>query len=341
MHPVRFVSSLSEFKEVYRSLPSRSSLFVHADTHTGNLCWPLIKKHFPDAVLVESVPGEEHKNLDQVQKLWNRLLDLQADRKSLFVNLGGGVVSDLGGFAASTFKRGIPYINIPTTLLAMVDAAIGGKTGINYAGAKNQIGTVYFPLEVIIFPGFLQTLPEAEFKSGLAEMFKHGLIADAEYFRQMQSYSQFPLEHLIRRSVEIKSDIVRRDTHEKKLRQLLNFGHTAGHALEGFFQQIGRPVTHGHAVALGMIAEGWLSVQTTGLPRPALEEIRSALQMHFDTSPVQHIDIDRVMELMRLDKKNIRNQVHFTLLRDIGKGVPAVRVDDTLIRESLAYLQSL
>ncbi|NPA43025.1 MAG: 3-dehydroquinate synthase [Chlorobi bacterium] len=323
MHPVEYLRTPVEFVPRLRELASRATkLFILTDSRTRRYCLPILGDLPPGTRVFEIPPGENSKSPEYVSRLWDAMFDSGADRKSVWINLGGGVVSDLGGFAASTYKRGIPYYNIPTSLLAMTDAALGGKTGINYRGAKNQIGTIVPPRSVWIYPPFVHTLPRSEFMSGLAEMLKHGLIADANYFRQTAKYPLYPLEDLIRRSVEIKSRITEADPHEGGMRQLLNFGHTFGHALEAWFGAHGIPLTHGHAVALGMMIESLMSVEETGLPYSEYLEIRRVLESLYDPSPLKRIpSFDALLPYMRADKKNTGDRINFVLLERIGKAV--------------------
>ena len=344
MHDILFFDTPDDFKKLntFVNNLSYTRKFIITDKNTSVNCLPPVHSLFDFTYTeIRLNPGEEFKNLNTVRGIWDTLFRHDADRKSLIINLGGGVITDTGGFAASTFKRGITYINMPTSLLAMVDAALGGKTGINYEGIKNQIGTVYEPERVIIYPGFLKTLPEKEFYSGLAEMFKHGLIADAGYYFQMKHYKREPLMELIRRSVEIKITIVNHDKDDFGLRQLLNFGHTVGHALEAYMQEISRPVTHGHAVAAGMIAEAMISLERAGLPHSAFQDIKNTLSKIYDLSPFREIDINKVRDYMKFDKKNTGGEIKFSLLKEIGTGIYGQTVDKYLIIKSLEYLKTI
>ena len=300
-------------------------LFVLTDETTYKKCWPVISG-FPSMQQSEHIvigATDEHKSIETLISVWTELSQKGGTRHSLLVNLGGGMVTDLGGFAASTFKRGIPYINIPTTLLAMVDAAVGGKTGINFNGLKNEIGTFSIPEKVIIDPRFLNHLPVRERMSGFAEMIKHGLLSNREYLTRLlnlehQEMTQEYMLELIRRSVTIKNEIVTRDPREQGLRKVLNFGHTIGHAIESLSITRGTPLLHGEAVALGLVAELYLSVKEKGFPEEIYREVRNFVKQHYPPYPLMD-HVDTLYELMLHDKKNERWGVNFTLLSGIGE----------------------
>ena len=280
--------------------------------------------------------GEQYKNLQTVQRIWRTLMKHHADRNALLINLGGGVITDLGGFAASTYKRGIRFINVPTTLLAMVDAAIGGKTGIDFGGAKNQIGTFAQAEEVLIDLVFLKTLPEREILSGMAEMLKYGFIADPNLLQvNEENYKDFIL-----RAGEIKRDIVAKDPTEKGLRKVLNFGHTIGHAIESHCLTTDYPLLHGEAVALGMRAALWLSVQQCGLDEKTLQNFEKQMPMLLLEAEINlsETDIEPVLGYLSHDKKNKGEKPQFVLLEAVGKPVLDVEIELELIRESLAYI---
>lgn len=281
-------------------------------------------------------PGERHKNLQTVQRIWKTLMRHHADRNALLVNLGGGVITDLGGFAASTFKRGIKFINIPTTLLGMIDAAIGGKTGIDFGGGKNQIGSFAEPLGVIVDPVFLETLDEREIFSGLAEMLKYGFVTDANLLNvNLENYQQF-----ITRCGEIKREIVAKDPKEKGLRKILNFGHTLGHAIESHCLTTDYPLLHGEAVTLGMLAVLWLSVKQCGLDNKVLQDFEKQLPMLLSEAEIglSEADVERVMDNLSFDKKNKGEKPQFVLLEAVGKPVWDEEVDDDLVRQALRYV---
>ena len=299
-------------------------IFIVADKHTVLFCDRLFEKvdWLPSHVTVLDC-GEENKSVESVSRIWRMLSKQGARRSSILVCVGGGVVTDLGGFAASTFKRGMRCINVPTTLLAQVDASLGGKTGFNFNGLKNEIGTFSIPEKVIIDTRFLNHLPVRERMSGFAEMIKHGLLSNREYLIRLlnlehQETTQEYMLELIRRSVTIKNEIVTRDPREQGLRKVLNFGHTIGHAIESLSIMQGSPLLHGEAVALGLVAELYLSVKEKGFPEEIYREVRNFVKQHYPPYPLMN-HVDTLYELMLHDKKNERWGVNFTLLSGIGE----------------------
>ncbi|MBR1514716.1 MAG: 3-dehydroquinate synthase [Bacteroidales bacterium] len=280
--------------------------------------------------------GEQHKNLQSVQRIWKTLMKYHADRNALIINLGGGVITDLGGFAASTYKRGIRFINIPTTLLAMVDAAIGGKTGIDFGGGKNQIGTFAEAEDVLIHPDYLITLPQRELLSGLAEMLKYGFIADPELLQvNLENCKQFIL-----RCGDIKREIVEKDPIEKGLRKILNFGHTLGHAIESHCLTTDRPLLHGEAVALGMGAALWLSEMKFGLDAAVLQHFENQLKMLLSETEISlsEADVEPILNYLVHDKKNNDDKPQFVLLEAVGKPIWDVEVAPKWVEEALLYI---
>lgn len=299
-------------------------IFIVADKHTVLFCDRLFEKvdWLPSHVTVLDC-GEENKSVESVSRIWMMLSKQGARRSSILVCVGGGVVTDLGGFAASTFKRGMRCINVPTTLLAQVDASLGGKTGFNFNGLKNEIGTFSIPEKVIIDTRFLNHLPVRERMSGFAEMIKHGLLSNREYLIRLlnlehQETTQEYMLELIRRSVTIKNEIVTRDPREQGLRKVLNFGHTIGHAIESLSIMQGSPLLHGEAVALGLVAELYLSVKEKGFPEEIYREVRNFVKQYYPPYPLMN-HVDTLYELMLHDKKNERWGVNFTLLSGIGE----------------------
>jgi 3-dehydroquinate synthase len=319
-------------------LSNASQIFILTDENVAPFWLPEVAYwlHCDPAVDIIIKSGEEHKNLQTVQRIWKTLLKHHADRNALLINLGGGVVTDLGGFAASTYKRGIKFINIPTTLLSMVDAAIGGKTGIDFGGGKNQIGTFAEAEEVIIDPVFLSTLPRRELFSGMAEMLKYGFIADANLLKaNLENYQEYIL-----RCGEIKREIVAQDPTEKGLRKILNFGHTIGHAIESHCLTMDYPLLHGEAVALGMAAALWLSVQQCGLDKKVLKDYEKQLPMLLAEAELNltEADIAPMLSYLALDKKNKGDKPQFVLLEAVGKPVRDVEVDAEEARNALTYV---
>ena len=319
-------------------LTNASQVFILTDENVAPFWLPEVAHwlHCDSAVDIVVKVGEQHKNLQTVQRIWKTLMKHHADRNALMINLGGGTITDLGGFAASTYKRGIKFINVPTTLLAMVDAAIGGKTGIDFGGAKNQIGTFAEAEEVLIKPVFLSTLPEREILSGMAEMLKYGFIADSKLLEiNLENYQQH-----IARCGEIKREMVKNDPFEKGPRQVLNFGHTLGHAIESHCLTTDAPLLHGEAVALGMLAALWLSVQQCGLDEKVMHDYEQRLPMLLSEAQVDlsEADIEPIMAFLAHDKKNKGEKPRFVLLEAVGRPVWGVAVDDDAIKKALEYI---
>ncbi|MEL1244268.1 3-dehydroquinate synthase [Flavobacterium sp. DGU11] len=314
-----------------------SGIFILADTNTSQYCLPNFLAQVATELPIEIIEieaGEVNKSIETCIEVWHALTDLGADRKGIIINLGGGVVTDLGGFAASTFKRGMDFINVPTTLLAMVDASVGGKTGVDLGVVKNQVGIINNPIAVLIDTQFLETLPQPEMRSGLAEMLKHGLIADEKYwnnFSDLTGLTTDDLGALIHWSVEIKNTIVAQDPNEKGIRKVLNFGHTMGHAIESQFLNSATPLLHGEAVAIGMVLESYFSMAKGFISKEEYEVIKSAIISIFGTTDFTSNDIESIIALLVHDKKNERGKVQFVLLEGIGKAVINQEVENILI----------
>ena len=304
-----------------------SKIFLLADKHTNECCTPIVLSVLATDIpleIIEIEAGETHKHIDTCTQVWYALSELGADRKSLLINIGGGVVTDLGGFVASTYMRGIPFINIPTSLLAMVDASVGGKTGVDLGALKNLVGVINNPKGVLIYPDFLATLPTEELRSGMAEMFKHGLISDEGYWHKMCNLSELTEAHLgslIYESVVIKNEVVTQDPTEKGLRKTLNYGHTLGHAIESYcLQNPNRErLLHGEAIAIGMVLATYLSVKELGFPMDKCDQVKAVLGEYFKKQDFTYEEITDICQLMRFDKKNVGGNVHFVLLEAIGK----------------------
>ena len=319
-----------------------SKLFILVDETTNEFCLPkllpLLEVEIPIEI-IEIEAGEEMKNISTCVEIWSILADLGADRKSALLNLGGGVITDLGGFVASTFKRGIDFINIPTTLLGMVDAAIGGKNGVDLGALKNQIGVINAPKLVLIDTDFLETLPQNHMKSGLAEMLKHGLIYDKKYwnqFKDLQDLNFDDLDQLIHRSVEIKNEIVCQDPTENGIRKALNFGHTLGHAIESHFLETEKPLLHGEAIAIGMILESYISKEKKLITEEEYIEIKSTLLAIFEKQFFTQNDIDSIVNLLIHDKKNEYGKVQFALIENIGTIILNQYTDNEVIINGFA-----
>ncbi len=318
-----------------------STKVILVDENTEQHCLPLIRDRvlmLKDAAVIRMKAGEENKSMATCEMIWKELTSLHADRRTLLVNLGGGVVCDIGGFAASVFLRGIDFVNIPTSLLAMVDSSVGGKTGVNFAGLKNQVGTFTRPASVFISPVWLRTLPERETRSGFAEMIKHALISSHDKWEDTRKHEQLAgIDWIpsIRDSVILKNRIVNADFHDRHKRKTLNFGHTIGHALESLSMEH-VPMRHGEAIAFGMIGEIFLSQQIMQFPADSANAVCAFIRQHFGTMPFE-ADKNKVLEKMMSDKKNESNQVHVVLLKDIGQ--PVVKpVSTDMIFQALDFI---
>jgi len=292
--------------------------------------------------ILEIESGEIHKTIETCTSLWNVLSELGADRKSLLINLGGGVITDLGGFVASTFKRGIEYINVPTSLLAMVDASVGGKTGVDLDHLKNQVGVINTGAMVLIDTTFLQTLPVNQIRSGLAEMLKHGLINSRTYWENIKSQALLNtnnLDSLIYESVQIKHAIVTEDPTEKGLRKTLNFGHTLGHAIESYYltHPDKETLLHGEAIGIGMILESYISHKLLSLPENDLKDITETINAIYDHVDIKTDDYNSIIDLLKFDKKNEHGKIQFVLLNIIGGCKINCEVANELIIDSLNY----
>lgn len=301
-----------------------SKIFILVDEHTNEHC---LSKFLPNVAtevtieIIEIEAGEALKNITTCVEIWSILSDLGADRKSLVINLGGGVITDIGGFVASTFKRGIDFINVPTTLLGMVDASIGGKNGVDLGNLKNQIGVINVPQMLLIDTSFLATLSQREMRSGLAEMLKHGLIFDKAYWTRFLDLSTIDfadLDDLIHRSIAIKNDIVKQDPTENGIRKALNFGHTLGHGIESHFLESETPLLHGEAIAIGMILESYIAMEKGMLSKEEYYEIKYVLTEIYEHFDFSDDDVKSIQNLLIHDKKNEYGKVQFALLKNIG-----------------------
>ncbi|RZJ68330.1 MAG: 3-dehydroquinate synthase [Flavobacterium sp.] len=305
---------------------NHSGIFILTDSNTNESCLPDFMARLETEAQIEILeiePGELQKSIDTCVSIWNILTEYGADRKSLIINLGGGVITDLGGFVASTFKRGIDFIHVPTTLLAMVDASVGGKNGVDLGSLKNQIGTINTPELLLIDTAFLGSLPQNQMRSGLAEMLKHGLIFDKSYWEKFLDLGQLDFadfDELIYRSIEIKNEIVTQDPTEKGIRKALNFGHTLGHAIESHFLESDekQELLHGEAIAAGMILEGYVSMRLGLLSQSEYNQIKSAIKSVFEDIEFTPSDLETVLSLLKHDKKNEYGTVLFALLDGIG-----------------------
>ncbi len=340
---VQYLISENSLKQSAKYFAAYPSIFILIDENTEKYCLNVLQKQLPELKIrgyIKIPSGESEKNLDRASFIWKKLTNLDANRDSLLINLGGGVITDMGGFCAGTFKRGIDFINIPTTLLAQVDAAIGGKTGINFMSIKNQVGLFYDPKAVIVDSVFLKTLDDKYWQSGLAEIIKYALIMDRELWKMldMRRYSEIDdWNKIITRSAKDKIDIVRYDKLEKGIRKNLNFGHTIGLALESLFLKRGKNITHGQAIAAGMICESWISSKMTELECENVEEIIKMIDRNFDRLEISEKDIPEIIDIMRQDKKIRDGLFKFSLLRRLGKAVHDIVVDAELMEKSLYF----
>lgn len=345
-YKVYFDNNLSALNEVLAQ-KKYSKIFILTDEVTGELCLPVLREKLPELTdfdLIEVPNGEENKTIDFCIGIWRTLLDFEADRNAILINLGGGVVTDMGSFAASTFKRGIDFLQIPTTLLSQVDASVGGKTGIDMDDVKNIIGTFAQPQAVIISTEFFKTLSDREMTSGFAEVIKHGIIADAAFFEeiiQLENARAVTEEHIYR-SVEIKNHVVTEDPFEKGLRKTLNYGHTIGHAIESWsLSNEKNSLLHGEAIAIGMICEAYLATQLVELSEKELTVITETFVKYYGKYNIRPDIENELLNIMKQDKKNQSGKISFSLPDKIGNCKFDIFVEETLIRDSLAYYQSL
>ncbi len=324
-----------------------SGIYILTDSNTRKFCLPKFVEsaNFQTEPTVFEIPqGEENKTIETCLHLWNCLSESRADRNSILINLGGGVVTDLGGFVASTFKRGINYINVPTSLLAMVDASVGGKNGVDLGSLKNQVGVVNAAKLVLIDTRFLTSLPQEHFTSGLAEMLKHGIIASEKYFDDVlnASVSDSQFESLIWESVEIKNRIIAEDPTEIGVRKTLNYGHTIGHAIESYCLQNSEKETllHGEAIAIGMILATFISSEMLSFPKESLKKITSGIRSKFKNVSFSDTDISAICKLLIHDKKNSNGKVYFVLMEDFKKPSINCEVPNSLIHKAFTFYQS-
>ena len=342
-YPIIIGTNIIDHLADHVDLSTYSSIAIIADEHTKHLI-PALKTTITNTTHEILIPsGEKSKNIETVKDIWQQMIDAKLDRKSLVINLGGGVIGDMGGFAASTYMRGIDFIQIPTTLLSMVDASVGGKVGINFSEIKNIIGSFQQPKTVIIDVSTLETLPERELRSGFAEIIKHGLIDDKYYFEKVSAkapkdYSQEELIDIISGSCEIKSHIVQADEHEAHIRKMLNFGHTVGHAVEILSAETFTPLTHGEAISIGMVAEAKISELLGYISEKQLDTIEQAFVKAQLPTRVTHLSQDTIIEKMYTDKKNSHGKIKWTLLQEIGKADYNIEVGESFIKKAIAYI---
>ena len=347
-YPILFGENAYNSLNTFTEKNNYSIIFILTDNNTNEYC---LSRFLPFLAtnkaieIIEIEAGESEKNINTCVEIWTILTELGGDRKSLLINIGGGVITDIGGFVASTFKRGIDFIHVPTTLLAMVDASVGGKNGVDLGNLKNQIGVINVPKMVLIDTEYLATLPKNEMRSGLAEMLKHGLIFDVNYWFQFKELNEVDSENfdeLIHRSIAIKNEIVMQDPTENGIRKALNFGHTLGHAIESYFleNENKKTLLHGEAIAVGMILESYISWQKGLLSVDEYLEIKDAINAVFEIIVFEENDLQPILDLLIHDKKNEYGKVQFALLNGIGNIIINQEVENELIIKSFADYKS-
>lgn len=344
-YKVYFGSTVFKELNTFLTKNSYSKYFVFCDQNSFHNCYTQLLtncKKLQSAEIIEIDPGESSKNLDTCTQIWETMLELNADRNTLVINLGGGVVSDMGGFIASVYKRGVDFINIPTTLLSMADASVGGKTGIDFANLKNVIGTITQPKAVFINTNYLTTLSERDRKNGIAEIIKMALISDKALWKKMQADYEFKnISDYLYRSVDLKNKFVKRDPLEKNIRKALNFGHTIGHAVEAVLLGTDDELLHGEAVVVGMIAESFISHKKKFITKSELEEIVKCFKNSFTLSPIHPQHFEAIDLLILNDKKNSHGKVLFSLINKIGACKINQTVTPALVKASLEYYNSV
>lgn len=323
-----------------------SSVFILVDENTEKHCLPHLFEHLDImATVIRIDSGEIHKNIGTCQRVWSELVKGGADRQSLVINLGGGVIGDLGGFCAATYMRGIRFIQVPTTLLSQVDASVGGKLGVDFMGYKNMVGLISDPAGVFIFTDFLRSLPSDQFLSGYAELLKHGLIADRETWEELskrKNFNHLDTEEMVYQSLMIKKSVTEQDPTEKGLRKILNFGHTIGHAVESYWMESRTPLLHGEAIAIGMVGEAYLSYRVGNISENELFDIRNSILSLYGHHPRFVRPSGEIIELMKADKKNSDGHIKFALLESVGQACYDVDIRQDAIEESfIFYTQKL
>lgn len=340
-YPIFFGDSAFEEFATFVNTSTYSQVLVLTEKNLLERCYPILKNYLPKHLVITINGGEEHKNLQSASQVWKKLASVYADRRALLVNLGGGVVGDLGGFVAATYKRGIDFIQIPTTLLSMVDSSVGGKSGIDMDNFKNMIGVFAFPKAVVINTKFLGSLSQRQILSGYAEILKHGLIADPLFWNELKKFDGIPSQwdEIIKTSLKIKSEIVSKDFKEKDVRKALNFGHTIGHALETIFLESTylENITHGEAVAAGIIVESYLSYSKRLIAKSSFNEIVNTIDSYYPRLSLRNISFEEILQKIQQDKKNELNETHFTLLNRIGDYKINQVVFETEIIKSIEY----
>ena len=336
------------YKKLNELIINYSKIFILVDENTNLKCFNVFKKNIYNhkkifKILIDS--GEDFKNLETCKKIWDFLSIKSCDRNSLLVNLGGGVVTDIGGFVASTIKRGIDFINVPTTLLSMVDASLGGKTGVNLNSLKNQIGVFKHPIFILIDLNFLNTLPKLEIRNGFSEMIKHGLIHNKNHWNKLYKINIPNIDNIkdhIFSSILIKNSVVLEDPYEKSIRKILNFGHTIGHAIESYFlsNKKNKTLSHGHSIAIGMIVEGFISGEILNFNLDEINKIKFIFNNVFSKVIFTKKDINEIIDLLHHDKKNFGGRINFVLLKKIGNPKVDIQVPLNIIKKGFDFYQS-
>lgn len=339
--------SFSQLNEFLLLNFSNSKIIVLVDENTNQYCFQTLQFHvdcLKDVEIIEVPSGESTKSLEICNQLWTILSEYNINRTDLLINLGGGVISDLGGFISSTYKRGISFLNIPTSLLSIVDASIGGKVGVDFNGLKNQIGSFVNPSAVFIIPSLLDTLPKRDLINGFAEVIKHALISDVQYFLDLKHhdfYNLININDIILKSIHIKNNIVLKDPYEKGIRKLLNFGHTIGHAIESHMLIKSLDVFHGEAIAIGICAESYISFKLDMITLDNLNNITELILKYFEPIVIDSEEFSSLLSLMSKDKKNNSDGINFTLLTSIGSSSYNNYIKPDLIIDSLHFINKL
>ncbi len=323
-----------------------SRIIIIVDENTSRDCLPILLKkiNIETPIIIQIQAGEVHKTIETCQKIWQKMMEKGVDRRGLVLNLGGGVIGDMGGFCASTFKRGIDFVQIPTTLLSQVDASIGGKLGIDFGEIKNSVGIFRNPQAVLIDVQFLKTLSSREVRSGFAELIKHALIDDLKHWEELSKIDDLNVVDwnvYLKNSLLVKKCVVEEDPFEKGWRKVLNFGHTIGHAIESIALKTNTPFLHGEAIAIGMVCESWLSYKEAKLPKKELDFITQFILKLYAHHPLKEEQFDDYIKLMQNDKKNENSLINFTLLEEIGTPKVNQNCSDDLIKNSLKYYNTI
>lgn len=344
---ILYKNDIAKLKDI---LVSHTKTFLLLDENSEKYCLRYINNIDllkSNTIKIVIPAGEQHKNIETVQYIWSQLIENHADRRSLLINVGGGMVTDIGGFAASCYQRGIDFVNIPTTLLGMIDASVGGKTGIDFQGLKNQIGVFSQPLAVVVLFEFLESLPKRELLSGLAEIIKYGFIVDKSFFEVLLDNGLVCSDNnpvnlvnpvFIKKAIDVKDEITRHDAAEQGRRKILNFGHTIGHAIETYLIENQQEIRHGEGVALGMVSALYLSEKYCNLNHEITLYYKDIYAKKFNRFELNDIPVDALLEIMRHDKKNEGGDIRFVLIEDYGKPVYDVVVKEDDIRDSITYL---